>query len=320
MHPARENIPNSGAISKIPAVLFPMPNLAILVAVMTAVYLMMLLHTLLASGTHIIAKTTVTNVDPVTLTFLRTLTAGLILALLAAAGKTSLRVERSDRGTFLLLSALGVPVNQFLFLTGIHASRPTNAALFYGATPALVLLLSVLMKKEEPSATRLAGVVVAFAGILIVVFERGLDLGGETLTGDLLLLAAVVAWTFYTVLGRDVIAKYGPARATSVVLVWGMAMYLPFGFVPALRFDYSSLSAADAGGIAYLAVVTSIVAYAIWYYALGRMAPSKVAVFSNIQPALTVVLAWLLLGDVLTPRFLLGAGVTLAGVVITETG
>lgn len=287
---------------------------------MAAVYLIMLLHTLLASGTHIVAKVTVTDVDPVTLTILRSVTAGLLLAGFALLRGKPLSVEPADRPRFLLLSALGVPVNQFLFLTGMHASKPTNAALFYGATPAIVLLLSVLMKKEEPSGLRLAGVVVAFIGILLVVFERGLDLGGETLTGDLLLLAAVVAWAFYTVLSKDMIAKYGPLHATSVILVWGMVMFLPVGILPALRFDYSALTAADLGGIAYLSIGTSIAAYFIWYYALGRLAPSKVAVFSNIQPVLTVVLAWFILGDALTPYFLVGAGVTLAGVLITELG
>ncbi len=284
------------------------------------IYLVMLFQSLLASGTHIVAKATVTSIEPVTLTFLRSLLAGVILIGMARARKNRLTVDREDRNRFLLLSALGVPLNQFLFMTGLAASKPTNAALFYGATPALVLLLSVLMKKEEPSGLRLGGVLVAFAGILLVVFERGLDLGGETLYGDSLLLAAVVAWTFYTVLGKDMIRKYGPLHATSVTLVWGMAMYLPFGIFNAARFDYSTLTSGDLGGILYLAIATSIVAYLIWYYALGKLAPSKVAVFANIQPILTMVLAWLLLGEVLTPRFLVGAGVTLAGVLLTEIG
>jgi drug/metabolite transporter (DMT)-like permease len=283
-------------------------------------YFAMMVQSLLASGTHLVAKATVTDIDPVTLTFLRSTLAGIVLIAAALVRRSPIRVDREDRNRFLLLSALGVPLNQFLFLTGLHASRPTNAALFYGATPALVLLLSVLLKKEEPSGVRLGGVVVAFAGILLVVFERGLDLGGETLFGDALLLAAVVAWTFYTVLGKDMIRKYGPLHATTVTLVWGMAMYFPFGVVHAAGFDYSILTGADYAGVVYLVVATSIVAYLIWYYALGKLPPSKVAVFANIQPVLTMFLAWLLLDDVLTARFLLGAAVTLAGVLITEIG
>lgn len=295
-------------------------ELGILGTLTMLIYLIMLFQSLLASGTHIVAKATLTSVDPVTLTFLRSLLAGTILIGMALARGRALTVDRGDRNRFLLLSALGVPLNQFLFITGLHASKPTNAALFYGATPALVLLLSVLMKKEEPSVLRLGGVLVAFAGILLVVFERGLDLGGETLYGDSLLLAAVVAWTFYSVLGKEMIVKYGPLHATSVTLVWGMAMFLPFGIVQAAGFDYSALTTADLGGIVYLAVATSIVAYLIWYYALGKLPPSKVAVFANIQPILTMVLAWLFLGDALSARFLIGAGITLAGVLMTEIG
>lgn len=283
-----------------------------------AIYLIMLFQSLLASGTHLVAKATVTDVDPVTLTFLRTLLAGTILLAFVLPRKGTLRVERGDRWRFVLLAALGVPINQFLFLAGLHLSKATNAALFYGATPAMVLLLSVLMGKEERSPLRLLGVLIAFAGILVVVFERGVDFGSGTLAGDALLILAVVAWTFFTVLGKDLIGKYGHFHVTAIVLVWGMAMFLPFGLLHAIRFDYSRLTGADIAGIAYLAVATSIVAYLLWYYALGRLAPSKVAVFANIQPILTMLLAWLVVGEVLTPGFLLGAGVTLAGVVLTE--
>jgi drug/metabolite transporter (DMT)-like permease len=282
------------------------------------VYLIMLFQSLLASGTHLVAKATVTDIDPLTLTFLRTTLAGTILLAFSLLRKGHLRVDREDRNRFLLLSALGVPLNQFLFLTGLHLSKATNAALFYGATPALVMLLSVFLRKEEPSGIRFGGVIIAFAGILIVVFERGLNFGDDTIVGDALLIAAVVAWTFYTVLGKEMIKKYGHLHTTSVVLVWGMAMYLPIGLFNAVKFDYSGLTGGDLAGIAYLAIATSIVAYLIWYYALGRLAPSKVAVFANIQPILTMVLAWLILGEVLTPRFLVGAAVTLAGVLITE--
>jgi len=284
------------------------------------IYVVMFFQSLLASGTHIVAKAVLTDVDPATLTLLRSALAGVILWGVALLRRMPPKVQKEDRGTFLLLSFLGIPVNQFLFLSGLHASRPTNAALFYGATPALVLLFSLLMKKEKRSLLRLFGVIVAFSGILVVVFEHGLEMGAETLYGDLMLLGAVVAWTFYTVLGKDMIAKYGPIHATTVTMVWGMAMFLPFGMAGALSFDYSTLSSADLGGIVYLAVGTSIVTYVLWYYALGKMAPSKVAIFANTQPVFTMVLAYLFLGEVLTPWFLLGAVITLSGVILTEIG
>jgi len=284
------------------------------------IYVVMFFQSLLASGTHIVAKTVVSDIDPTTLTLLRSGLAGIILYCISAVRRKPLKVDREDRGMFLLLSFLGIPINQFLFLTGLELSKPTNAALFYGATPALVLLLSVLMKKEKRSLLRLAGVIVAFTGILVVVFEHGLELGSESLLGDMLLLGAVVAWTFYTVLGKDMVTKYGPVHATSVTMVWGMGMFLPVGLVSALTFDYSGLTLTDVGGIVYLAVGTSIITYLLWYYALGKLAPSKVAIFANTQPVFTMVLAWLFLGEILTPWFLLGAGIPLGGVILTEIG
>jgi drug/metabolite transporter (DMT)-like permease len=72
--------------------------------------------------------------------------------------------------------------------------------------------------------------------------------------------------------------------------------------------------------IAYLAVVTSVVSYFLWYYALGKMTASKVAVFSNLQPVATALAAWAFLHEPLTWEIALGGALVLAGVWLTQGG
>ncbi|MGZ6029495.1 MAG: EamA family transporter, partial [Myxococcaceae bacterium] len=71
--------------------------------------------------------------------------------------------------------------------------------------------------------------------------------------------------------------------------------------------------------ILYLALLTSVVSYLLWYWALGRTDASKVAVFSNLQPVATAVAAWLVLGERIGWEVGVGGVLVLAGVRLTGT-
>ena len=72
--------------------------------------------------------------------------------------------------------------------------------------------------------------------------------------------------------------------------------------------------------ILYLAIITSVFSYFLWYYALGRAEAGKVALFTNLQPILTTILAVILLGQEITLPFVVGGAIAMAGVVIAQYG
>jgi drug/metabolite transporter (DMT)-like permease len=69
----------------------------------------------------------------------------------------------------------------------------------------------------------------------------------------------------------------------------------------------------------YLGLLTSVVAYLLWYYALSKVPASRVAIFSNLQPAATAIAAWLLLNESLHWELAVGGVLVLAGVRLTQT-
>ena len=283
-----------------------------------AVYLSLIFQQLISSGTHIIAKVVVRDIDPLTLTMLRSALAALVLVAFMAVRGRRFSFAREDRRTIVLLSILAIPVNQFLFLCAMKYTTPANASLLYGATPALVLILSAARGSEVITGRKVSGIILAFSGILLVVFERGVDLRSSYTFGNILLLLAVIAWAFYTVLGRPMIIKYGAFTTSAATMILGTLFYLPIGIYPTTVFPYSTLRFAHWGGIIYLGLGTSVFAYFLWYYALARIEASKVAVFSNLQPVMTTVLAAVLLGFQITPVFVVGGLLALGGVIITQ--
>jgi drug/metabolite transporter (DMT)-like permease len=284
------------------------------------VYALLFLQALLASGTHLVAKVVVLQIDAFTLTLVRSLiaTVGMVVVLQGAGGR--LGIQRKDLPLILFLAFLAVPVNQFLFLVGIRYTTASNAALLYATTPILVVLFSRWLLRERLTRQRIAGVLLGFVGVTIVIFERGIDASIDNLAGNLIIYCAVLAWGLYTVLGKRLISTYGPIRSTSLTLIVGTILFLPVGIWSAAQFPYERLGWESWAQIFYLGLITSVVAYLLWYYALSRAEAGKVAVFTNLQPLLTTVLAVLLLHQEVTVAFVVGGSVAIGGVVLAQFG
>ncbi len=285
----------------------------------------LLLHTFLSAGTYLVAKRALVEIPPLALGLFRFAVASVALvALLAWLLPRGARLPPKEaRGKFFWLALVGVPLNQVFFLVGLSLSTPAHAALLYALTPLMVLLLAQALLREFPGARSAAGTALAFAGTLFVLLQRGVDLSRGPLVGDLLLVLAVLAWAIYTALGRPLVATYGAMPTTAWSLVGGTALFLPIGLaallVPSTRAQVAHASGAAWSGILYLGLVTSVASYLIWYWGLKHLAAAQVAVFSNLQPLATALLAWLLFGDPITPAFILGALIVMAGVVLAQT-
>lgn len=284
------------------------------------VYLSLFFHSLISSGAHLVGKMVVRDIEPLALTMIRSALAAAGLLVFALVRRVRFAFAREDYGTILLLSFLAIPANQFLFLTALRHTTAANASLMYATTPAVVLVISSVMAAERLTWKKTVGVFIAFGGIVMVVFERGIDFSSDNTIGNLLLAAAVLSWALYTVKGRPLILKYGAFPTSAATMILGTLLYLPIGAVNALGFDYSRLTPAHWYGVAYLALGTSIFSYFLWYYALGRTEASKVAIFTNLQPVITTLLAFFLLGQPVSATFIIGRIIAMTGIVLTQYG
>jgi len=282
------------------------------------VYFLLVFQQIIAGGTHIVAKAVVGEVDAATLTFLRTVIAAGGLWAIVRIRSGPLDIERNDWRQMAFLGLVGVALNQFLYLYGMKFSTAANGALLYAATPVFVLVLSRFMHREKMKPLKIFGILLAFVGISIVIFERGIDFSSGYAYGNLLILVAVIAWTLFTVLGKDMILKYGALRTTSAMMICGAVMFLPIGLISASQFPFEELNALHWGGVLYLAIGTSIIGYLLWYHALSRIEASKVGVFSNAQPVFATILSLIFLNYTITPAFVIGSIITICAIYITQ--
>jgi drug/metabolite transporter (DMT)-like permease len=286
---------------------------------LAGVYGIMIVQQLIAASTHFIAKFANEGADPFTIVFLRgVMCVAAFAVILFVHRKTLPRLERKDWKLILLLGALNIPLNQVLFVSGLRYTVPANAALAYALVPAFVLIFSVLFFGEKTTVRKTIGIVIAFFGTILVLFERGIDLQSSFFLGNMLELAAAVSWAWYSLLGQRLAQKYGAIYATALTMISGMGWYsLIFPFLPTTTplLDVSRMTLFYS---AYLGLLVSVVGYWLWYYALARVPASNVAVFSNLQPVLVTIATVIVFGTSPSLLFFVGGVFVLAGVLFTQ--
>jgi drug/metabolite transporter (DMT)-like permease len=274
---------------------------------------------LLWGATPMVTKVAVTDVSPLAVGLLRTLCGSVLALPLLAAGR--FRAPGRRRGRFALaVSALGgFVVFPVLFSLGLGRTSAGHGALLLGILPVLTGLIAALVEKRVPGARWWLGCAVAVAGTALLVGARfDLAAGGSSWIGDVLVLAGAVAAAAGYVAGAIAAREIG----TWPVTLWGLTIggvvllpVAPFVISPAALAGAPALA---LSAIAYLALGSSIVAYAAWYWALGHGGIGRTGLAQFAQPIVGLVLAVGLLGEPLTWLMTLAAATILGGVALAR--
>jgi drug/metabolite transporter (DMT)-like permease len=286
-------------------------------------YWLILLQQFFASTTHIATRSLALQCDPMLIVLLRAVvaTAVFIVALLVLR-KPMPPLDRKDIPLILLLGLVNIPGSQVLFVWGLKYTIPPNAALAYAMTPAFVLVICAVLFGDKATWRKWLGVGIAFSGVVLAVLERGVTLEAQYLQGNILEVGAAFAWSLYTVLGRTVAVKYGTLLGTTIGMVSGLLWYVPAYVVwrgpQTIIEQMSHLSPFLWLQVAYLAIFATCASFFLWFYAMSKIEPGKVAVFMNLQPIITTVLTVMIWNALPTVWFFVGAVLVVVGVVLTQ--
>ncbi len=286
------------------------------------VYFYLVLQQIIGSSTHLVAQDASQHVDPSFLLLLRAGGASIIFTVLlwVTEKKWNIfhRIQREDYGRLFLLCLLNVPMNQLLYLHGVRYTTPANAALLYAMTPAMVFVFTLIVHSERPSWKKILGIGMAFIGAGIIMFERGAELRAEHTVGNILIFIAVIAWSLFTMFGRPLVLKYGALYVTAINMILGTILYFPFGFLTMGGSSIGALTAQSWLEVFYLALFASVLNYLLWYAALVKLEATRVAIFQNLQPIITTILALYFERAVITAQFIGGGSLALLGVLVVE--
>ena len=235
----------------------------------------------------------------------RALPAGLLLLLVTRELPTGAWWWRS-----LVLGTLNIGAFFALLFVSAYRLPGGVAALLGAAGPLLVAGLSALLLGEQLSARRLLAGVLAAAGVGLTVITSAAALDP---VGVLAGIGGSASMSLGIVLTKRWPRPTSVLTMTSWQLSAGGLLLLPLAM--AVEGRPAALSAASLAGYAYLSVVGSALAYAVWFRGIDRLPAFSVSLLGPLSPLVAAVLGWAVLGQRLTGLQLLGAVVALGGVV-----
>jgi len=238
---------------------------------------------------------------------------------IASIFHTPALVTRRDWLRLAWLGLVGHCAYQFFFIGGLARTSVANGALIVAASPIVITLLSTVTGKERIGALHWLGTVLSFLGIYIVV-GRGAHVSGESVRGDLMLVAAVVCWALYTIGARPLMARHSPVGVTALSMALGTLMYVPLAAPALSAMHWGSVSALTWIKLVYSSLFALCVAYTIWYAAVREIGSARTSAYSNLLPIVAMATAYLWLGEPLGLDKLGGAAAVLAGVALTRLG
>ncbi len=238
----------------------------------------------------VVGKVTVSVVPWQSLVLLRTAGASLVFALMGVARGEPQLPPRGERLAMLRLGLLGVFMNQALFLAGLRRTSAINATVLIATIPLFTSVFTIATGRESLRRRFALGMLVAVAGLALVVKPERLALGGPHLAGDAMVVLNCASYAVYLSLAKDSVMRHGATSVVRWAFYAGLLFALPLGLRETIA-AAPSWSPPVIAALAYILLVPTAFAYAANALALGRVPASVVSVFVYVQPVLAAVMA-----------------------------
>jgi drug/metabolite transporter (DMT)-like permease len=280
---------------------------------------MLVLLSFIWGNSFLFTKVVVEEVPPLTLVEGRFLLSTAVLLLLMRALGLSLSLSR---GLWVAVAFMGLVNNAipFVLITwGQQHIDSSLAAILQSTVPLFTVIIAPLWIKERLTLERAVGMLIGFAGVFALI---GADLGaiGESSTlGQLAVVAAQAGYATGTVFARRYLQDGAPVVFAAGQMVVASALLLPLALAVDRPFDLH-VSAKVALAWVALGVVSSGLAYVVFFWLVQRMEALQVSLVAYLIPMVAVVMGWLVLDERLGANSFGGLALIVLGVFVVQGG
>jgi drug/metabolite transporter (DMT)-like permease len=232
-------------------------------------------------------------------------------------------LPRKEWGVVIYLSFISAVCYQTLFLYALQYTTVANSSLINTAAPVLLVLTNALRGKDRIGRGGVIGALLAFAGVGLVIITThagGFALSGQSVIGDLAMLAAGCIWVWSVLASKAPIERLPPLPFVFWHGVW-ICVFQAMLALPSLSsFEWSRFE----GRVWLMAFYAGVVAFSfgslIWNRSIRNIGPSRTAIYINLQPIVSAVAGAILLGEPLTVILAVGTVMVLSGVALVKRG
>ena len=236
--------------------------------------------------------------------------------LLVSGGAKRLKVPLRDLAFLAPLGLVGIGLFYLFYFYTVRESAVGTAAVLLYSSPAFVVLLAWLFLGEGLGPAKLVSLGLTTGGVVLVA--GAYDPANLEVTPTVLAtgLSAGLTYGLYSIFGRPVAGRLGPAVILSYALFFGAALLL-VAAVPTLG-TLANLPATSYAVLLMLAVVHTTLAFALYTFGLGRLGAGRAAIVATVEPVVAGAPGTVLLGEELTVPKVAGAALVVCGAVLAQ--
>jgi len=222
--------------------------------------------------------------------------------------------EPGDYWRLAIMSVFGVTINQLLFIGGLSLTKASNTSLLAVTIPIFTLTIGAIIGSEKIRAVKVFGIVLAAAGVILLIDPQNASFSSETTLGDLMIVLNSLSYGIYVASSKDVLTRNGAVKSIAWIFIFASVVCVPLGFYSMTGVEIASISPTIWLLILYVAFIATALPYLLNAWALARVNPSTVAVYIYFQPVIGFLLAVIFLDEKVGLNFFAAAVLIFVGV------
>jgi len=271
--------------------------------------------------TYLAIRVAVETIPPLLLTGIRYLAAGLIMLAVVKIRGEKLPTDPRVLRELALIGALMVGGGNLAVVWAEQYVPSGMAALLVATAPFWASILEAMRKNgEHIGMHRGLGMLVGFIGVALLVTPGSLagQLAPGVLAGAIVIQIGSLCWQYGMVRGKHYLHGVSLMPSAALQMLFGGVLVLTVGLLigEGSRFVVTPRTFA---GLVYLTIFGSVIAYSAFIFALAHMRATSLSLYAYVNPAVAVVLGWLILDEKLTWVSIVAMVVILGGVAIVQT-
>ena len=283
-------------------------------------YIIMSISTWFWAGAFIAGKYCAPYIPPLTLVFLRFLIAAIVLkpVLMIFPLEEKYKLQKKDFRIQVLTGIIGMFGYHVFFFMSLHHTTAINASIIAAVNPVMTVVFGALLFRQFITRPMLAGIILSLIGVLMTI--TGMDL--EVITslsfnrGDILMITAMTMWSLYIVVSKK--TDVPPIQFTYNNFIIATVLSFPLFLWENPLSWLSGAPLAAWVAVVYMAVCPSVFSYCGIQMSIKTIGSQRSAIFFNLVPACSMLLAVLILGEVFEIIKLATMLIIIAGVVICQ--
>ena len=281
-----------------------------------AASILSVLGALILWGSSFVAiKFAYTTYPPLTLAVVRFIVATVILGGLTLLPKNRVKLQKKDIFTVAICGLTGIMLYAVLQNIAMQWTSASSATLIIASYPIITLLMESAIYKKKLSGIKIIAILIAIVGVVILSYvESEARVEGE-LFGIILFIIAGIGWAVYNFMMKRVVNHYPPITLQFYTTLFGTIFLLPLALFERAQWQQPTLLSFSM--MMFLGVFCSVVAYLLYNRGLTTMAPSTVTSMLTLMPIIGVFFSWLLLGEQVTLRKIIGGAIVIFGVMLS---